>query len=172
MYNNLKSLIEIDLDITSFNQTSTIIKEIDNEKVTLWTESHLNKLNTLRELKNSSSITKNLTTSVSPIKNYSKRILTTEEILALENGLDFIFPSLRFDQETFIANIETLFVNLLGYCSDKMDYDECDIEEKIIYNLTPDQLFLANKLRKICDTFRKNAEKSISEYKKENGSNH
>ena len=107
--------------------------------------------------------------SISPIKNYSKRILTTEETTALENGLDFVFPSIKFDQETFIANVETLFVNLMGHCSDKHDYDERDIDEKISYNLTPEQLSLSIKLRKICDTFRQQALRFTSKYKREIG---
>ena len=73
----------------------------------------------LREFKNSNSTTKQSTTSTSPVKNYSKRVLTADEILALENDLEFSFASLKFDSETFRANAEIAFVNLLGYCSEK-----------------------------------------------------
>jgi hypothetical protein len=104
------------LDSSMFSQISIIISEI--EKETTWTETHLNKLHTLRNLRNSPPITKRSTILISPIKNYSKRVLTNEEIFALENGLDFTLPSVTFDEDTFIVNIETLFVNLLGHCSD------------------------------------------------------
>jgi hypothetical protein len=160
-------LITIDLDSIILNEVLLIINEIDKEKVTSWTETHLKKLNTLRELKIPHSNNKHSLISISPVKNYSKRVLTMHEISALENGLDFIFPSITFDQESFIANIETLFVNLLEYCTDKSEYDERDIDEKVTYNLTPEQLCVANKLRKICDTFRQHVMKSISRCKKE-----
>ncbi|CAF3484361.1 unnamed protein product, partial [Rotaria sp. Silwood2] len=91
--------------------------------------------------------------------------------LALDNGLDFIFPSLQFDEEIYIANIETLFVNLLGYYSKKTEYDKRDIDEKISYSLTPEQLCLADKLRKIYDTFRQHGRNSIPRYNKRNSSN-
>ncbi|CAF3620444.1 unnamed protein product [Rotaria socialis] len=167
IYNNLKSLLDSDLHKKISDEISIIINEIDKGKVTSVTERHITKLNKLRELKNFSEDIKHSSTTISPIKNYSKRVLTRDETLALENGLDFIFPSLKFDDETFIANIETLFVNLLGYCSEKTDYDELDLDERISYNLTPEQLCLATKLRKSCDTFRQHARKSISRYKKE-----
>ena len=86
--------------------------------------------------------------------------------MALENSLEFVFPSLKLDSETFIANIETLLVNLLGYCSENNDYDELDINEHISYNLTPEQLCVANKLSEMCDRFRQHAMKCISRYKK------
>jgi hypothetical protein len=165
--NNLKSLIEHELDKSNHEQVLIILNEMATERITSWTATHLKKLNTLRQLKYPSSNVTQTTVTVSPIKNYSKRVLTADETLALENGLDFILPSLRFDEETFIANIETLFVNLLGYCSEKTDYDEREIDEKISYNLTPEQLCLANKLRKMCDTFRNHAKKSMVQYKKE-----
>ena len=77
-------------------------------------------------------------------------------------------PVFKFEQESFIANIENLFINLLGYCSDKQDYEELDTEERISYNLTSEQLCLANKLRKVCDVFKQQAMKTITKNKKEN----
>ncbi|CAF3920395.1 unnamed protein product, partial [Rotaria magnacalcarata] len=41
------------------------------------------------------------------------------------------------------------------------------LDERISYNLTPEQLCLTTKLRKVCDTFRQHARKSISRHKKE-----
>ena len=149
------------------DQVSKIITEIEKEKETSWIEIHLTKLNKLRNLKRSSSNLKCSTNLPSPIKNYSQRILTKDEIIALENGLDFVLPSLTFDDETFIANVETLFVNLLGYRSEQNEYEERDIDKKITYNLTPEQLSIANKLRKFCDTFKQHAKESILKLKRE-----
>ncbi|CAF4947929.1 unnamed protein product, partial [Rotaria sp. Silwood1] len=136
------------------------------EKEIIWKETHLKKLNALREL-NLPLSNKRSPIYISSIKNYSKRVLTIKELLALRYGLDYVLPIVTFDDETFIANIETLFVNLIGHCSDKKDYDECDIDEAIIYNLTPEQLFVANRLRKHCDTFKQHAKKSIRRFKKQ-----
>ena len=58
-------------------------------------------------------------------------------------------------------------MNLRGSCSEKHDYDERDADEYISYNLTPEQLCVANKLRKMCDRFRQHAMKCISRYKKD-----
>ncbi|CAF2835258.1 unnamed protein product [Rotaria sp. Silwood2] len=136
------------------------------EKEIIWKETHLKKLNALREL-NLPLSNKRSPIYISSIKNYSKRVLTIKELLALRYGLDYVLPIVTFDDETFIANIETLFVNLIGHCSDKKDYDECDIDEAIIYNRTPEQLFVANRLRKHCDTFKQHAKKSIRRFKKQ-----
>jgi len=165
LYKNLKSLIESDLDHDVLKNISTIIKEMSDEKEIIWKETHLKKLNALREL-NLPLNNKHSPIYISSIKNYSKRVLTIKELLALRYGLDYVLPIVTFDDETFIANIETLFVNLIGHCSDKKDYDECDIDEAIIYNLTPEQLFVANRLRKHCDTFKQHAKKSILKFKK------
>ena len=149
------------------DQISQIITDIEKEKETSWIQTHAKKLHQLRCLKRSPSNSKNSTNLPSPIKNYSQRILTKDEITALENGLNFVLPSLTFDEETFIANIETLFINLMGYSSEKSAYEERDIDEKITDNLTPEQLSIANQLRKFCDTCKQHAKRSILKFKKE-----
>ncbi|CAF4078830.1 unnamed protein product, partial [Rotaria sp. Silwood2] len=93
--------------------------------------------------------------------------LTDKEINILENGLNFVLPDKEFDEMTFISNIETCFVNLLGHCTEKKDYEEKDIDEPITYNLTPVQLQFASKIRSICNNFRFNTEKIINKHKQD-----
>ena len=54
---------------------------------------------------------------------------------------------------SFISNIETCYVNLLGHCTDKKEYEK-DINERITYNLTTTQLEFPNKIRSTCNNFR------------------
>ncbi|CAF1601783.1 unnamed protein product, partial [Didymodactylos carnosus] len=165
MCKNLESSIQVEMDPVIKSRIRTIIKELEKEKEIVFRNRHGKKLEMLRTLQKLPSNIKRKTITTSPIKNYSKRTLTHDETVALENGLDFILPSLTFDEESFISNIETLFVSLLGKCSDKNDYEERESDELIVYNLTPEQLKLSNKLRKLCDTFRWNAYKTISRYR-------
>ena len=159
-------LLRNNLDSVAIDQISQIITEIEKEKETSWTQTHVKKLTKLRCLKGSPSYSTCSTNLHSPIKNYSQRTLTKDEITALENGLDFVLPSLTFDEETFIANIEMLFINLMRYCSEKSECEERNIDEKITYNLIPEQLSIASQLRKFCDTFKQHAKKSILKFKR------
>ncbi|CAF1399640.1 unnamed protein product, partial [Didymodactylos carnosus] len=129
-----------------------------------WLDVHTKKLNILRSLNKLCSSTKQTPRLISSVKNLSKRTLSENEIKALENGLDYVYPSLRFDEETFISNIETCFVTVLGRTTDKCDYDEKDSDEDVIYNMSPTQLKFANKMRNICDSFRYNAKRVLSKF--------
>jgi hypothetical protein len=81
--------------------------------------------------------------------------------------LNFFLPDNKFDEMTFYSSIETFFVELLGHCTDKKDYEEKDAEEEIKYNLTPTHLQCANKIRSACNNFRKNANQIINSHKHE-----
>ena len=94
-------------------------------------------------------------------------MFANNEINILENGLNFVWPAKRFDNMTFISNIDTFFVNLVGRCTDKKDFDDIDVDERITYNLAPVQLQYASKIRSICNNFRMNAEKIINRHKSE-----
>ncbi|CAF1034877.1 unnamed protein product [Rotaria sp. Silwood1] len=59
---------------------------------------------------------------------------------ALINGLDFVLPMIRFDDESFIANIEALFTSMLDYTIDKDDCEEKKVDDEAVRNLTPHQL--------------------------------
>ena len=72
---------------------------------------------------------------------------------ALINGLDFVLPMTDFNEETFIANIESFFTSLLGVNADKHDWEEKGNDEEVILNLTPEQLIMARKLRSLSDKF-------------------
>lgn len=163
--NNLKSLLELEIDQNQTTEIFKIVNEIVKEKETTLITRHNKKLNKLRKEKNSSTETTNFNINDSAIKNYSRRILTTDEKVALINGLDFVFPSTSFNDETFIANIETFLANLLGYAKGNKEIDEHDEDEKITYNLTPEQLLTASKLRRYCDTFKQHAKKSLLKFK-------
>lgn len=67
---------------------------------------------------------------------------------------------------SFISNIETCFVNLLGHCTDKKDY-ELNEDDEPTYNLTPEQLLYANKIRSACNNFRTNTIKTTNKHKTE-----
>ncbi|CAF2075867.1 unnamed protein product, partial [Rotaria magnacalcarata] len=92
--------------------------------------------------------------------------LTIEENKILENGLDYVYPTNKFDEMAFISNVKTYFVNVLGHCTDQKDYSKKDADEQLIYNLTPIQLHYANKIRSICNNFRCNANQIIDKHKK------
>ncbi|CAF3164199.1 unnamed protein product [Rotaria sp. Silwood2] len=126
---------------------------------------HSKKLNILRESRQSIS-TNIIKSRISPLTNVSKKILTNDEIKILENGLDYVYPSNKFDEIAFISNIETYFVNLLGHCTDKKDYSKKDSDEQITYNLTPTKLQYASRIRSVCNNFRFKASQIIAENKK------
>jgi hypothetical protein len=160
--NNLLSLLKNEITGLTLIKLKSIFKQLIQQKDYDWNTSHECKLNSLREKKNATS--EQTTTSTSPLKtvtNLSNRQLTNEESSILEQGLDFVFPPTKFDDRTFIANIETYFVNLLGHVTEKRDYEEKDENDPILYNLTPNQLECINKLRSTCNTFRKTAINSI-----------
>jgi hypothetical protein len=128
-------------------------------------ETHFKKLTELRNKQHPSD--ESVKSILSPITNVSKRTLTDKEINILENGLNFVLPDNTFDEMAFISNIETFFVELLGHCTDKKDYDEKEADEEITYNLTPIQLQSANKIRSVCNNFRSDADKIINKNKHE-----
>jgi hypothetical protein len=70
--------------------------------------------------------------------------------------------------EFFISKIECCFVNLLGYCTNRREYEEKDADEITTYNLTPTQLQYANQLRKVCDNFRIDAYKNMRKHQNNN----
>ena len=84
---------------------------------------------------------------ISPVNDFSKRVLTKDELQVLENAVDYIYLSNKLDGASFISNIETFFINLLGYRTDNKDCFKTDSEEQLTYNLTPTQLQYSSKIR-------------------------
>jgi hypothetical protein len=80
------------------------------------------------------------------VNNFSKKVLTNDEYESLANGLDFAYLSSGINEESFIGNIESYFINLMVYVTDK----------PITYKMTPDQLLCASKLRSAYEKFRFN----------------
>ncbi|CAF4598635.1 unnamed protein product, partial [Rotaria sp. Silwood2] len=169
-YNHLKS--ETFTYINNHIILIRVNKIIDNfvsHHQKIWTTTHQTKLTNLRFHQNPRTIALNPPQLIAKsVKNFSNRILTTVELEALSNGLDYVYPSTKYDYETFISSIECLFVNLLGYCTDKHDYDEKDSDEIPEYKMTPKQLQYAFKLRNICDNFNKKAHNTPSKSKVNN----
>ncbi|CAF1477303.1 unnamed protein product [Adineta ricciae] len=151
MVRNFKALICLDLYHLHTCRVDRINHRIVASKELEIKENHQNKLNKFRNKQRPANELNKST--LSPITNPSKRILTDKEISILENGLNFVLPTDKFDEMTFISNIEAFFVELLGHYIDKRDYEEKDVDEKIKYNLTPIQLQFANRVRSVCNTF-------------------
>jgi hypothetical protein len=162
---NFKTLINLDLNHLIICRIERIINKMVLLKELEIKETHFKKLTKLRDEQHPA--IKSVKSILSPITNLSKRILTDNEINILENGLNFVLPDNKFDEMTFISNIETFFVELLGHCTDKKDYEEKEVDEEITYNLTPIQLQFANKIRSVCNNFRFNADKIINKHKHE-----
>ena len=137
---NFKSLIYVHLSHLLICRIERIINKIVLFKEKKIRTTHLKKLNNLQNKQQG--INKSIKSMLSPITNLSKRNLTDKEINILENELNFVLPDNRFDDMTFISNIETFFVNLLGHCNEKKEFKEQENDEEITYNLTPVQLLL------------------------------
>ena len=135
--------------ITSILQS--LVKQ--NEKNLLLV--HENKLNKLR-LKHHTppSNEKTFEYPKNHVKKFSKRNLTREEINALSNGLEFVLPSRKLDDETLIASVETFFFALLGYTTDQKEFEKKYENERAQYKLTSEQLQYATKIRRVTDEFR------------------
>ena len=50
-------------------------------------------------------------------------VVAKEEMETLSNGMNFVFPSKYFGEETFVCVTENCFNNLLGRTTDTRDYD-------------------------------------------------
>ncbi|CAF2134469.1 unnamed protein product [Rotaria magnacalcarata] len=157
---NLQDAIYNDIHIDDIIQLQNIFESLILEKSSNWTSTHKKKLESLRNEYNHKQHDSNIS-SIDPIKNYSHRKLTPKEHTILINGLDFVHQHSSFDEKDFISNIETFFVTLLGRCTDKYDWEEKELDEKTTYNLTPEQLQYAAKLRSISDRFKRNAAKQL-----------
>ncbi|CAF4181792.1 unnamed protein product, partial [Rotaria sordida] len=162
---NLRNSVQYDLDEWHFIRMQTIFQQLINENIFKWNTVHHNKLVSLRNEYNQQGQQSN-STSINPIRNYSHRILTDDEHSALVNGLDFVYRNSSFDEKSFISNVENLFVSLLGRCTDKFDWEEREATEKTVYNLTPEQLQYAAKLRSISDRFKRQAKHELRSYGK------
>ena len=161
LMNNLKSLINCDLPQTVMIHMEQVIDEYIRELTNNLSETHRTKLDGLRFWDNSPVTAYNPPpTSICSIKNLSKRILTNDENEALTNGLDFVCPSTKIKEESFISNMELFFVNILGQVTDKSEYELNDADEPVVYKMTPDQLIGASKLRSACEKFRSNIKKN------------
>lgn len=179
LVNNIKSLLKETITDLTWLKLTSIFRQIIQDKKRKWTQTHERKLDTLREQSNTnrssnttnqppnkyirSTNTTGLPSKPIVITNLSSRKLTEEETRILDQGLDHVFPPTKFDDCTFIANIENYFVNLLGHATDKRDYETKGENEQTVYQLTPDQLKCASKLRQTCNSFKNSAKRSLKD---------
>ena len=114
--NRLKADLSSSIDHMVFVRIRSIIESLETQLQNKWRIIHEKKLSKLREQQRPpSSPTQSFEYPKNPVRNFSKRQLTDDEIDALSNGLDFVFPGSKFDDETVVANMETFFVSLLGH---------------------------------------------------------
>ncbi|CAF1659013.1 unnamed protein product [Adineta ricciae] len=162
----LKADLSININSLIFSRVLRIANERVTSKTEEWTNGHQGKLDLARtraQKRAQVQVTRNkhitgrnsppTPYNIEPIKNLSNKQLSKDEFLALSNGLDYVYPNKKINMPSFISNIETCFVNILGHCTNRPDYEEKDADEATTYNLTPIQLQSATKLRKICDKF-------------------
>ncbi|CAF4609946.1 unnamed protein product, partial [Rotaria sp. Silwood2] len=157
---NLESTIKADISNEHHIELQKIFETIISQKSRDWINTHHIKLESLRQ-KQFYRQHHVHETSIDPVKNYSSRRLTPTEHSALINGLDFVHKSPYFDDKDFISNMETFFVSLLGRCTDKYDWEDKELDEITTYNLTPEQLQYAAKLRSISNRFMKQTAKEF-----------
>ena len=121
-FRNFKSVINLDLNHLYVCRIERIINKLILFKEKRIRKTHLKKLNRLRKEQLTSNCS--FKSIISPITNLSERNLTNEEINILEKELNFVVPDNDFDELSFISDIETCHVNLLGHCTDKKEYDK------------------------------------------------
>jgi hypothetical protein len=168
--NRLKTDLSTHLDQLVFTRVISIIESLILQSQTKWSLVHTNKLIKLRDQQHPPPTpTYSFDYPKNPVQNLSKRKLNDDEIYALSMGLDFVFPSSRLDDEVIAANIETFFVSLLGYTTDRRDYETKDKNERTQYKLTPDQLKFATKIRRCIDDFRHKSSISLKIKSSSNG---
>ena len=151
----LKADLVANIDYVVYVRTASVIESLNKQREKGWAEIHDTKLKKLRLQQHH--LTPSDTAFEYPkraVQNFSKRILTDEESDALSSGLDFVFATTKLDDETVIANIETFFVSLLGYATERKDYETKDEDERTHYKLTTEQLRFANKIRRLTDEYR------------------
>ena len=93
------------------------------------TQRHTSKLNRLREHKRTNGTR---TPKLDPVTNLSSRILTTEEHLALANGLHHVYPSENFDHSQFVCNMEYFYARLLNVRIQYRHYEQKPENMKVL----------------------------------------
>ncbi|CAF1630697.1 unnamed protein product, partial [Didymodactylos carnosus] len=102
----------------------SIIECIVERRCAVWKNIHDKKIQLLKHRREFTLDSQ--TNQINPITNLSNKILNDDEKEALINGLDFVPQSNKFDEQSFIANVELCFVSLLGYQTDQFDWEDKD----------------------------------------------
>ena len=105
---NLTSLLLKEIPSLTVMKIKLICRQLVKLKSTKWSLIHKRKIDSLSKWKTSvPRKTKNQSKPSNIITNLSNRQLSTDEISALKQGLVFVLPPTKFDDHTFISNIET-----------------------------------------------------------------
>ena len=164
----IKDYVTNNIDCMARARIFSIIERLLARNIDQWSKIHEEKLTKLRQHRhqqlslNQPSQTYNYPKN--PVRNYSKRTLTVDELDVLANGLDFVYCTNKLDDSTFITNMENFFLCLLGQVTDKRNYERIDENDKIEYKLTSEQLLTANQIRQLANNFRRNALKKIKRH--------
>ena len=164
---NFKSLIISDFSHLMVCRIEKIIRVLVVREQFVVKKRHVNEIEKLITKQRSSISNASNKSKISPIPNLSKRTLTNYEHNILENGLNYVLSNTKLDELKFISDIETYFINLIGYNTDKRDYQEKTIDEPITHNLISTQLNYVRKIRSVCNTFQLNTNKIIVKHKQQ-----
>ena len=137
--NYFKSDLSHNIDELLYSRSITIVERFVNEHAINVSSTHEEKFRKLQSAQPASNDTMAQIPSkypIQPVHNYSRRILTSDEINILSNGLDYVLAESKSVEETFICNIETCFYNHLGRTTETRDYERKSADEKVNYRLT------------------------------------
>jgi hypothetical protein len=137
----------------------TIIKEIIYKDMINVKCTHETKLKKLRQdsIKRRSTSTFN----IKSVTNLSKRTLTIEEKHALAHGLQHVYSSGYFDETAFVSNIECFYAKLVNIRTNYRHYENKQLNETVIHQLTPVQLDVACQIRSISNIIKNKAQIEI-----------
>ncbi|CAF4535599.1 unnamed protein product, partial [Didymodactylos carnosus] len=152
---NVLSHIETSVSPAVLAKLQVIKCSVVNDKATLWRRKLVKKLLKLN-LNSDNRIP--IQNSISPIMNYSKRILSNDEQKALLNGLTHVYPPTSLNRMDLITNVEYFYTKLLGFKTEYRDYEHKDHDEIISYKLTPAQISGAMRLRQMTNRFIHNTQ--------------
>jgi hypothetical protein len=117
---------------------------------------------------NNSTSESEITFNIKPVTNLSSRILSTDEINALSNGLHHVYASGYLDQASFVCNIENFYAKLMKVETKYRHYEQKELNEKIVHQLTPAQLDIACQVRSISNIIKNKAQLEMKTLRAQN----
>ncbi|CAF1520615.1 unnamed protein product, partial [Didymodactylos carnosus] len=142
----------------------TIATAIVSLKILQWRRGHEKKLSMLRSEKYYK-VQRNEV--LDPIVNLSKRSLTDVERKALENGLHHVYSTGKLDYAQLLCNTEYFYARLLNFRTSYRHWEQKSASEKVLHQLSSEQLRAAGKLRNCVETFTAQSEKQLCKFRNE-----